>query len=464
VATRFIAALRRWPAGVAAGPFIYFSGQRGTFGPDGLTCERFEQVADSAPGAASRYAWVNRVEGPVGAQSIAIYERYRTLLARQDGGLRHLVRFHLYQRDKRFFPVFDRIRRHNEPTAPTPSTAVGMGRFDTDDAARFCVDAIALDPRVEASFGPRAAISTADQPTAAASYSHVMGAGPFRFVAGQIPIDTSKAGAPLIRGYDDIPEAGQFLRVGRSHEDTRNGPIAAQTWFTYDLIRKHLEAAGSSLARILNLTVYLQDMRDFPTFHRVHERFFPDDPPALTVIQAAEVGHKGTLIEIEPTALAIDAPFSRRALSAPGNPAPAQMSAVVEAGGTAFVSGMLGLDDNGEPATSLAQVPARYRCGLKKDSASARNPAVLQTLMALARIDQALSLADARLARTVHLSVFVSDIADFLATEPFIAKALGARQCAITVVEAPAPGPIPDARVAITAIAWLGEDAPRLVA
>ena len=43
--------------------------------------------------------------------------------------------------------------------------------------------------------------------------------------------------APLIRGYDDIPERGRFLKVGRSHEDTRNGTIAAQTWFTYDLIR-----------------------------------------------------------------------------------------------------------------------------------------------------------------------------------------------------------------------------------
>lgn len=463
MATRFVAALKRWPAGVAAGPFIYFSGQRGTFGADGLTCERFEQVADIAPGPESRYAWVNRIEGPVGAQTIAIYERYRALLGRQGGDLRHLVRFHLFQRDKRFFPAFDRIRRHNEPSAPTPSTAVGMGRFDTDDSARFCVDAIALDPRAETKFGGRAAISAADQPAAAASYSHVMGAGPFRFIAGQIPIDTTKPGAPLVRGYDDIPAAGHFLRVGRSHEDTRNGPIAAQTWFTYDLIRKHLEGAGSSLANVLNVTVYLQDMRDFPTFHRLHERFFPDDPPALTVIEASEVGHKGTLIEIEPTALATDAPFSRRAISSPGNPAPAHMSAVVEAGGTAFVSGMLGLDDHGELATNIAQVPARYRLGLKKDAAAVRNPAVLQALMALARIDQALSLADARLARTAHLTVFLKDIADFLAMEPFIAKALGARQCAITVVEAPNPGPIPGARVAMTAIAWLGEAAPRLL-
>lgn len=463
MATRYDAALKRWPAGMVAGPLVFFSGQRGTLAADGRICTRFEDVAGVAPGPASRYAWVNRIEGPVGSQTTAIYERYRALLGRQGGDLSHLVRFHLYQRDKRFFPVFDRIRRHNEPSAPTPSTAVGMGRFDTDDAACFCVDAIALNPRVDPAFGRRSALGGGAQPSAAASYSHVVGAGPFRFIAGQIPIDTTKPGAPLVRGYDDIAEEGRFLRVGRSHEDARNGPIAAQSWFTYDLVRRHLEASGSSLAQVLNLTVYLQDMRDFPTFHRVHERFFPHDPPALTVIQAAEVGHKGTLIEIEPTALAVDAPFTRRAITALGNPAPAQMSVMTEAGGVAFVSAMMGLDDQGELVTNFAQVPARYRQGLKKDSTQARNASVLQALMALGRIDQALSLASASASAVVHLTVFLKDIGDFLAMEPLIARSVGGRRCAITVVEAPQPGPVPNARVSITAIAWLGADAPQAI-
>src|SRR6185436_20501165 len=140
---------------------------------------------------------------------------------------------------------------------------------------------------------------------------------------GQIPIDTSQPGAPLIRNYEDIPEAGHFLSVGRSHEDARNGPIAAQTWFTYDLIRQHLEGVGSALDQVLNLVVYLQDMRDFPTFHRVHEHFFPKDPPAMTVVEVGEVGHKGTLIEIEPTAVLPGKGVTRRAFDAAGSDAPA---------------------------------------------------------------------------------------------------------------------------------------------
>ena len=455
MATRFMQALRRWPAYMAAGPLLFFSGQQGLRADGESLCTRFEDVAGSAPGANGSFAWVNRIEAPVGAQAIAIYDRYRTLLAQQGGGLEHLVRLHLYQRDKRFFPVFDRIRRHIEPAAPTPSTAVGMGRFDPDDHARFCIDAIALNPAAAQSFGARRAIDTARGPSAA-SYSHVMGAGPLRFLAGQIPIDTSRPGAPLIRNFEDIPEEGHFLRVGRSHEDTRNGPIAAQTWFTYDLIRHHLQSAGSSMAHILNLTVYLQDMRDFPTFHRVHERFFPDDPPAMTVIAGAEVGHKGTLIEIEPTAIALDAPFARRAIASPSGIAPAQMSVLVEAGGIAFFSGMLGLTDQGEPVTTFADLPARCRRGLKKGSSAASNPAVLQTLMALGRVEQSLSMVNADLSKVAHLSLFLADIRQFLALEPHLARAFGASRPALTVIECPAPGPVIGAGVSMTAIAWIG--------
>lgn len=455
MATRFMQALRRWPACVEAGPLIFFSGQQGLRADGESVCTRFEDVVGLAPGADGAFAWVNRMEAPVAAQAMAIYERYRNLLAQAGGGVEHLVRVHLYQRDKRFFPVFDRVRRHSEPVAPTPSTAVGMGRFDPDDQARFCVDAIALKPAAVESYGPRRPLGLADAP-AAASYSHVMGAGPLRFVAGQVPIDTSRPGAPLVRGYEDIPEEGRFLRVGRSHEDARNGPIAAQTWFTYDLVRRHLESAGSTLDDILNLTVYLQDMRDFPTFHRVHERFFPHDPPAMTVIQGAEVGHKGTLIEIEPTARAADAPFARRAIASPSGRAPAQMSVLVEAGGLAFLSGMLGLTDEGDPVTAFDALPARCRRGLKKGSAAARNPVVLQGSMALARVEQSLSMVNADLGAVAHLTLYLSDIRHFLALEPMLVRAFDAGRPAFTVVECPRPGPVAGAQVAMTAIAWIG--------
>ena len=449
-----------WPSCVAAGPFLFFSGQMGRNARTGALCADFSEVAGKGPARTDEFAWVDRMEGPVGAQGIAIYEHYRAFFARLGGDLRHLLRYHIYQRDKRFFPVFDHVRRHYE-SAPPSSTAVGMGRFEPADKARLCIDAIALNPAAEKTLGRREVLSGAAAHTAAATFSHVIGAGAFLFLAGQIPIDASQPGSPLIRNYGDIPEAGRFLQRGRSHEDARNGPIAAQTWFTYDLIRQHLEAAGSSLESILNLVVYLQDMRDFPTFHRVHERFFPAAPPALTVIEVGEVGHKGTLIEIEPTAIVPNGGVERTVYAAPGSRTPAHMSGIVAAGGLAFLSGVPGVDEAGEPVESVLALPRAVRA--RATGAIARNAVALQCLACIDHLQQRLRVAGNDLSSVVHLSVYLQDIDSLKTVERLLAKAFGKRRPAIIALEVPWPGPVAGARISLTAIAWFGAGKPTIL-
>ena len=435
---RYLSLLRRWPQCVGAGPFLFVSGQMG-LARDGHPCASYDDVRGLAPGPGSNYAWVSGMEAPMGAQGLAIYARYRELLASQGTGLGNLLRYHVYQRDKRFFPVFDRVRRHHE-TAPPASTAVGMGRFDPDDEARLYIDAIVYRPSVRPAYGARMVLGGSTRHAAAAHFSHVIGAGPYLFVAGQIPVDTSQRGAPLVRNYDDIPEEGRFLRAGRSHEDARNGPIAAQTWFTYDLIRQHLEGAGSSLRQVLSLIVYLQDMRDFPTFHRVHERFFPQDPPALTVVEVGEVGHKGTLIEIEPTAIVPGGGVARRTHNAAGWQAPARMSMLAEAGGLAFLSGIVG-------------------SGAARDG-SARGGIAQQARSIVGELKNRLALVKTGLERVVHLTIYVDDIAAYRDIAPVLERAFGRRRPALAVLEVPRPAPARAARVQAVAIAWLGDDTP----
>ncbi len=455
MADRKCTAGRRWPVYIAAGPLLFFSGQRGARSRGRPCHTSFHEVAGLGPGANSRFTWVNGMEGPVGAQAIAIYERYRKLLAAEGCDLASFLRYHILQRDKRFFPVFDRIRRHYETTPPA-STAVGVGRFETLDSARLCIDAIALHPSAASVLGARTVLAGSCRHAAAAHFSHVIGAGPYLFLAGQIPIDTSQAGALLIRNYDDIPEEGRFLRVGRSHEDTRNGPIAAQTWFTYDLIRKHLEGAGSSLGHVLNLIVYLQDMRDFPTFHRVHERFFPDAPPALTVVEVSEVGHKGTLIEIEPTALLPGKGLQRVVHGVDGMPA--HMSALVDAGGIGFLSGVVGVEA-AEPAVGRpTNAP-----GVQRKRGTARDAVSAQTVAILAKIKKTLAAAAGAIDRIVQLTVYLDDINEFPRVEKLLLESFRRQRPALTVIEVPRPAPIAGARLSITAIAWLGDGAPRSV-
>lgn len=447
----------RWPAYVAAGPFLFFSGQMGRRPDTNSPCARLADVEGKGPPPGSAFAWVDRLEAPVGAQAIAIYEQYRSLFHREGGEFTHLLRYHVYQRDKRFFPVFDRIRRHYE-SAPPASTAVGVGCFEPTDMAQLCIDAVALRPAAEHTLGRRQVLSGAASYTAPATFSHVIGAGHYLFVAGQIPIDTSRPGAPLIRNYDDIPEEGRFLRVGRSHEDARNGPIAAQTWFTYDVIRRHLEAVGSSLDAILNLVVYLQDIRDFPTFHRVHERFFESAPPALTVIEVGEVGHKGTLIEIEPTAILPNRNVKRKAFSLKEWRATAHMSQLVEAGGLAFLSGLIGVDESGAPIETAKALPAQVRVQVSKDFAG--GAVTLQCLAILYELKTLLQAAGRDLECVVQMSVYLQDIGSFSLVEPMLVKAFGKWRPAITVLEVPYPAPVFGARMSISATAWFGEEKP----
>ena len=412
---------------------------------------------DGGEGANSPYNWVNRIEAPVGAQGVAIYQRYKKLLGAHGGDYTNILRYHIFQRDKHFFSVFDKVRRAREH-APPASTAVGVGRFTDDDRVRVCIDSIVLSPAAEAAMGKRTVHPGAAAYAAAAHFSHVIMAGPYRFLAGQIPVDTSKPGAPLIRNYDDIPEAGRFLKVGRSHEDARNGPIASQTWFTYDLIRQHLEASGSAMDQILNVVVYLQDMRDFATFHRVHEHFFPGNPPALTVIDVGEVGHKGTLIEIEPTAIALSSGLNKRVFATPQRNA--HMSASMEAGGLAFLSNIPGTGADGSAARKPADLPAAWRKraqGIRGKSAEI----AVQTASVIAQLEAEMKRLGHGLDRVTYLTLFLNDVNDFLVVGAMLEKAFGKRRPALMLLEVPHPSPVMGVRVSATAVAWVGDVAPK---
>jgi 2-iminobutanoate/2-iminopropanoate deaminase len=64
-----------------------------------------------------------------------------------------------------------------------------------------------------------------------------------------------------------------------------------------------LEAAGSSLARVVKTTVYLTDMGHFPEMNEVYGKHFPDAPPARATV-AVKGLPMGALVEIDCIALA----------------------------------------------------------------------------------------------------------------------------------------------------------------
>jgi 2-iminobutanoate/2-iminopropanoate deaminase len=107
-------------------------------------------------------------------------------------------------------------------------------------------------------------ISTPNAPAAIGPYSQAVRSGNLLFVSGQIPLD---------------PATGQIVV----------GDISAQTERVMKNLGAVLEAAGSSLARVLKTTVYLRDLMEFGKMNEVYGRFFGDKPPARATVQVARL-------------------------------------------------------------------------------------------------------------------------------------------------------------------------------
>jgi 2-iminobutanoate/2-iminopropanoate deaminase len=121
-------------------------------------------------------------------------------------------------------------------------------------------------------------IATEHAPQAIGPYSQAVVANGFVFASGQIPID---------------PATGQFVEGG----------IVEQTEQVLRNVSNLLEAAGTSLARVVKTTVFLADMNDFAAMNETYARFFGENPPARSTVQAARLP-RDARVEIEVVALA----------------------------------------------------------------------------------------------------------------------------------------------------------------
>jgi 2-iminobutanoate/2-iminopropanoate deaminase len=123
----------------------------------------------------------------------------------------------------------------------------------------------------------RERIATSNGPSAIGPYSQAVVAGELVFVSGQIPID---------------PARGALIE----------GDIAAQTDRVMKNLSAILEAAGSSLDKVVKTTVYLADLDDFTVMNETYGRYFKADPPARATVQVAKLP-KGAAVEIDAIAV-----------------------------------------------------------------------------------------------------------------------------------------------------------------
>ena len=120
-------------------------------------------------------------------------------------------------------------------------------------------------------------ISTDRGPKAIGPYSQAIKANGFIFISGQIAID---------------PITNQLIE----------GDICVQTERVLENLKGIVEAAGSSLDRVVKTTVFLKDMGEFTAMNEVYARYFPKDPPARATVEAARLP-RDVRVEIDLIAL-----------------------------------------------------------------------------------------------------------------------------------------------------------------
>jgi 2-iminobutanoate/2-iminopropanoate deaminase len=118
----------------------------------------------------------------------------------------------------------------------------------------------------------------APKPFGGAPYNQAIRAAGLVFCAGQVGLE---------------PASGTLV----------DGGVEAQARRAMENLSAVLEAAGSSVGRIMKTTIFVTDLGDFAAVNAVYGSFFEADPPARSTVQVAGLPG-GAAVEIEAIALA----------------------------------------------------------------------------------------------------------------------------------------------------------------
>jgi len=120
-------------------------------------------------------------------------------------------------------------------------------------------------------------IGTANAPKAIGPYEQAIKVGEFVYASGQIPLD---------------PKTGHLVEGG----------IAVQTRRVMENLKGVVEAAGSSLERVVKATVFLKNIGDFAAMNEVYGEYLGQAKPARSTVAVADLP-RGALVEIDLIAL-----------------------------------------------------------------------------------------------------------------------------------------------------------------
>lgn len=130
-------------------------------------------------------------------------------------------------------------------------------------------------------------IQTGDAPKPVGAYPHARKVGNLLFLSGVGPrIAGSNTSDSAVPGLE-LDKNGNFITFD----------FEAQCRNVFDNVRKILDASGSRWENLVDVTVFLVDMRrDFQTYNRLYAEYFKDAQPCRTTV---EINSLPTPIAIE---------------------------------------------------------------------------------------------------------------------------------------------------------------------
>jgi enamine deaminase RidA (YjgF/YER057c/UK114 family) len=190
--------------------------------------------------------------------------------------------------------------------------------------------------------------------------------------------------------------AGGFIYLSGMLAENDDGAIvganvADQTRHILERAGRLLQDAGSTLAQVVSVTVYLRSAGEFQTMNGAYRPFFPQDPPTRTTVITDLVVPEA---QVEIAMIAAAAGASREVLHpADWMKSPNPYSYAVRAGDTVFLSGL---------------VPRKG-----KDNSPVHGDIAVQTRTIIDNASQLLETAGVSLDDVVSTRVYLTRAADF---------------------------------------------------
>ncbi|CAJ0544191.1 Ff.00g034930.m01.CDS01 [Fusarium sp. VM40] len=118
------------------------------------------------------------------------------------------------------------------------------------------------------------------------------------------PVYTSAACAPLPQfsqavKYNGMVYCSGSIGIDPKTDDLVPGTVTDRARMALQNLKAVLEAAGSSLDRVVKANIFLAEMKDFGDVNVAWDEFFPEDPKPCRTCIAVHQLPLGTDVEIE---------------------------------------------------------------------------------------------------------------------------------------------------------------------